>query len=437
VKPPFSSEFDPPEEAEGSVDPLGLQPGYERLADRLLPAVTVRMGRPRFVTAMAVGACVCSDWDDDTIAADKITPPWLVWEWFLVEGFVRAKESLAAKTSIPGIQKVQRALDKQRPVSASAYLKTPGTFGFTGVFRRLALRLRILTEEGRLDDGGYELVTAWAKDQGLEGFIDASSGDGRAFRERLRRAVFQGLEKGHTTPQPREFWQTLVQRFDPARPGRRESRSLLALILSRSGPEHMVAALQESIVAQGGVTNREEEPPFIRRLSRHSPADLTQLLTAIDCYEGFARTITNAFDGLRHCASLNGGAPITAEDYAAAKASKTALAALGPCIKRIRMHPTLLSWEGGQGRLAQALDRYEGVRSRADLFDAILEYHEQVQNDKPPNGKRSWFERLPRGSVVVRSGYLLPDIAEKPAEYVHEYRIPTFSRFLGDLGAFR
>ena len=47
----------------------------------------------------------------------------------------------------------------------------------------------ILTEDGRIDDGGYELVTAWAKDQGLEGFIDASSGDGRAFRERLRRAV--------------------------------------------------------------------------------------------------------------------------------------------------------------------------------------------------------------------------------------------------------
>lgn len=60
LRAPFSSEFDPSEEAEGSIDPLGLQPGYERLADRLLPAVTVRMGHPRFVTAMAVGACVTS-----------------------------------------------------------------------------------------------------------------------------------------------------------------------------------------------------------------------------------------------------------------------------------------------------------------------------------------------------------------------------------------
>ena len=58
LRAPFSSKFDPSEEAEGSIDPLGLQPAYERLADRLLPAVTVRMGRPRFVTALALGICV-------------------------------------------------------------------------------------------------------------------------------------------------------------------------------------------------------------------------------------------------------------------------------------------------------------------------------------------------------------------------------------------
>src|SRR3954468_12327 len=75
LRAPFSSEFDPSEEAEGSIDPLGLQPGYDRLADRLLPAVTVRMGHPRFLTAMALGACVCEGWDIDATAADNITPP--------------------------------------------------------------------------------------------------------------------------------------------------------------------------------------------------------------------------------------------------------------------------------------------------------------------------------------------------------------------------
>lgn len=55
LRAPFSSEFDPSEEAEGSSDPLGVFPGYERLADRLLPAVTVGMGHPRIVTAIAFG----------------------------------------------------------------------------------------------------------------------------------------------------------------------------------------------------------------------------------------------------------------------------------------------------------------------------------------------------------------------------------------------
>ena len=238
---------------EGSVDPLGLQPGYERLADRLLPAVTVRMGRPRFVTAMAVGACVCERWDTDAVSADDITPPWLVWEWFVVEAFVRAEELLAGNSGIPGIQKVHRAVRNHRPVSAAAYLKTPATFGFTGVFRRLAREVSILTEDGRLDDGGYELVTAWAKDQGLDGIVDASSGDGHAYRERLRRAVSQGMEKGHTTPQAGEFWRDLAQRFDPGRPGRDEKKVLLGRILSRAGPVDMIARVHEALVAQGDV----------------------------------------------------------------------------------------------------------------------------------------------------------------------------------------
>jgi hypothetical protein len=39
--------LDPIEGGEGSVDPLSLSRTYERLADRILPAVTVRMSRIR------------------------------------------------------------------------------------------------------------------------------------------------------------------------------------------------------------------------------------------------------------------------------------------------------------------------------------------------------------------------------------------------------
>ena len=435
LRAPFSSEFDPSEEAEGSIDPLGLQPGYERLADRFLPAVTVRMGHPRFVTAMAVGACVCEDWDDDAVAADEITPPWLVWEWLVVEAFVRAEDSLSGISGIPGIQKVRRALRNQRPVSATAYLKTPTAFGFTGVFRRLARGIGVLTEEGLLDDGGYELVTAWARDQHLDGIIDASDGDGRAFRDRLRRAVAQGLEKGHTTYQPSDFWRDLARRLDPRTPGRNEKKVLLDRILSRAGQVEMVARLKEELIAQGGVGAREEEASFLRKLTGKAPPGLEQLLAAIDAYEAFARAITDAFDGLRYCATSHSGAPVDAQDFSSVKAAKSAVAALGTSLARIRSHPTLLEWERDQKGLTQAVDRFDVVRNTGDLFDAVLNHHEHVQREKPPNGKRPWFERAPRGKVVLRSGYALSEPPEEKGGYVHEYRIPTFSGFLADLGA--
>jgi hypothetical protein len=437
LRAPFSSEFDPSEEAEGSVDPLGLQPGYERLADRLLPAVTVRMGHPRFVTAIAVGACVCDEWDTDAVAADEVTPPWLVWEWFVIEAFVRAEDSISGTSGIPGIQKVQRALRNQRPVSAAAYLKTPTAFGFTGVFRRLARGIGVLADDGALDDGGYELVSAWAKDQGLDGIIDASGGDGHAFRGRLRRAVAQGMEKGHTTHQPGEFWRELAQRFDPVAPGRNERRALLNRILTHAGNAEMVESLKAAIIAQGGVSGREDEAPFLRELIGDTPPDLKQLLTAIDAYEAFARSITDAFDGLRYCASRDGGAPVDAANFSSVKAANFALTALGSSVARIRAHPMLLEWERDEKGVAQAIDRFDGVRTGADLFEAVLNHHEHVQREKPPNGKRPWLERGPRGKVVVRAGYTLPEPPDEDGGYVHEYRIPTFSGFLADLGAIR
>lgn len=72
LKPPVLSRLDLDTDAEGSVDPLSLQAVYERLADRILPAVTVRMSRIRFVTAMCVAARVCRDFDAELVARDGV-----------------------------------------------------------------------------------------------------------------------------------------------------------------------------------------------------------------------------------------------------------------------------------------------------------------------------------------------------------------------------
>ena len=70
------------------------------------------------------------------------------------------------------------------------------------------------------------------------------------------------MEKGHTTPQAGEIWRDLAQRFDPGRPGRDEKKVLLGRILSRAGPVEMIARVHEALVAQGGVSEREDRAPF-------------------------------------------------------------------------------------------------------------------------------------------------------------------------------
>ena len=58
----------------------------------------------------------------------------------------------------------------------------------------------------------------------------------------------------------------------------------------------MIARLKQALIAQGGVGGREDEAPFLRKLTGNAPPDLQQLLMAIDAYEAFARAITDAFD---------------------------------------------------------------------------------------------------------------------------------------------
>ena len=50
--------------------------------------------------------------------------------------------------------KVERALRTGRRVSATAYLKTPRVFGFTGVYKTLGVGLELVTDDVMLDDGG-------------------------------------------------------------------------------------------------------------------------------------------------------------------------------------------------------------------------------------------------------------------------------------------
>ncbi len=52
------------------------------------------MQRIRFLTAIAAGAKVCETFEPEDIAADGVTPPWLVYEWYVTAALVRCAPRL-------------------------------------------------------------------------------------------------------------------------------------------------------------------------------------------------------------------------------------------------------------------------------------------------------------------------------------------------------
>ena len=85
---PHLSSYDPGLAGEGSLDPLGLASIADKLAEEVLPSVTARMSRIRFLTATAVATRVTEPFSDE-LASDGVTPPYLAFEWLLVEALAR------------------------------------------------------------------------------------------------------------------------------------------------------------------------------------------------------------------------------------------------------------------------------------------------------------------------------------------------------------
>ena len=271
---PACSVFDPLAQSDVSIDPLGLALVYERLADRMLPGMTVRMRRPRFLTALAIGAFICAEYGPDTVAADGVTHPYLVFEWWLVDAFVRARDLLGDSRQIPGFQKVETARAAGRWVDASAYLKTASVFGFTGIFRRLARRAQVITEQNLLDEAGHRLVQRWADERGLKGFYRGSSGPGADLRADLTKAVSDGLRDARTAHRPGRFAQSIAMHLDPSKPGRRERELIRELIEERAGESLEVRYVTNALAMRGEPLEYSDEASILRSLRVKAPENL-------------------------------------------------------------------------------------------------------------------------------------------------------------------
>src|SRR5262245_43953344 len=120
---PFLSLPDPETTGEGALDPLGFAAAGDRLANWILPGLTARMSRPRFLTAISVASTIADEFED-AIAVDGVTPDYLVFEWLFVEGFARDSRGREVR-GVPGIDKARRVVSEGTRMCAQNYLKTP------------------------------------------------------------------------------------------------------------------------------------------------------------------------------------------------------------------------------------------------------------------------------------------------------------------------
>ncbi len=423
---PHLSAYDPPLAGEGTLFPLGMFTMADGLANEIAPWVTARMWRIRFVTAIAVAARAL-DGLRDGVAADGVTPPYLVFEWILAEALA-AQRNLPARATlrVPGIEKARAARVRGRHLDALSYLKTPKVFGFHGVYKRLAIGMGVVDEELGLLERGDRLLRAWEREQGLEGYADGRPRtEGRRVLDAIVREVSAGLgPEGLTTASNSLLWSRLAQTLRPDGAGPLERAQLMDWLADGGEP------LQQEFVLGVRRTGLSlPEPAVLRTIADHASQDLSLRLDAALEYERFARLLHTGLDVLRRASTAAGTKPVHPGDLAAEPLLLAIASSVPPAY----------------ARTAEALDRvgrgatfeaeYGPFREAGDpvaLTEEILRRHREVQQAKPPAGKRPWFEDL-GGTFVVRGPYRLDEQPALVEDFVHPYRVGAVQSFLGDL----
>lgn len=427
---PVFSERDDALQSEGSLDPLGLYPLADKLALRLAPGVRERQSRPRFLTIIAISHWLCQRFNQDTLATDLKSPPWQVFEWFIVEGLVR---NLGGKSvrGLPGIAKAKEAILSSH-LKASNYLKTPSVFGFHGVYRTLAKELNIENEDS-IGENALELIQNWERDQGLAGFLSAS-GRGAQFRKVLDGAIDSGLRSAASAKGPGwEGWLLIGKHLDPTRPRARERNCLTRLLMNdRTGHREELCHFIRDNGTLLAASFREEdfERNFHESLLHKASPSLTRLIKAIHTYEAFSRLCTDSFNAVLGELSRR-----------TRKTDATALKELA-CVSRGYMNIS-----DAFNRALEALDSIEDLQSLfqttfAQLKDStspqdwvtrLIDHHKANQKRKPPTGKAPWIETFDDGSWMVRPHYRRGGEELSGIGYVNRYRTVSLLAFLQDL----
>lgn len=419
------------ENSQGTLDPLGLYSIADRLATRLAPDLRERMKHPRYLTAIAVGAVICSEFDEAELAIDEVSQPWQVYEWYVASGLVKRfeKDQPHQLLGLPGREKTTRAMKEVLPLSAIRYLKTPSVFGFHGVYRTLAKGI-VLLDGNQIGDFGAELVDTWENEQSLNGFrIGVSGTTGYDFRRKMEEAVRAGLKAGAVAkPWSWDFYNRLAESLAPKSPGKKEATLLYQQLLA-GVTESRAEIIKFLLSTKGQEIIKTGSEKNIHAAFLEQAPECKPLLHAIQSYETLCRLLYNAFYEILQWMEKH-----------QSKASITQLKGLHFVKKACNELPALFNetdqlLEPFTFEAALFAENFQQIResySTSDWVKLLFEHHFRIQKNKPPNGRAPWILEHTSDVYLLNTG--LAGAGALTDEYVHQYRSFTLQSFMKDLG---
>lgn len=436
---PFTTAYDPPVEGEGRLDPLGLGPLADRIADSYARPVRARMKRIRFLTSMALGGKLTPELVDVVPGVPGDTPE-IAFERVVIEALARAGSSgLELDTGIPGIAKAQTALIAKSRLSARGYLKGPKVFGFFGVYRPLAAATGLLDAQGGTLAPGDSLLEALAKDAARSSRFE-SDPSSREFLEWLMQATGDGLREGRNTFRPRSTHaQTLAAIAAPQYAGPQERLALSEVLHSPDEavhPEDEAAYLEVlRLIAQAQQTP-DSEVAWVAYLQANGSTGLSARMNMLVTFEDFGRDLLWAFDTYRFLSSHAVGWVPAASTLASDEVMQFVGSTIGQRYRTALAAMDMAAQFGADleisSRFSHAFADFDRVMTPAELIDALMVHHERVQAGKPPSGKRPWLE-ADRGGWACRPLFEVADPVDRRDDFIHPYRINSLVRFLADL----